>query len=318
MIGPYKRILVTGGAGFIGSHLCESLRMDGCEIVVIDDLSMGLRDNVPDIATFIEGDVRDFDTVRSALDGVDAVIHLAARVSVRSSVEQFHDDASANVMGTLNLLRACAGGSVRRFVYASSMAVYADSPEPTPLTEDYTTQPLSPYGIGKLASEMYTMNICKQIGIEPVVLRFFNTYGPGQTYTPYVGVITIFVRRLLNGEPPIIFGDGEQSRDFISVDDIVTACSLALEADCAGEIYNIGSGLPVTVNQLADSLCEMINPELKPIHKDAQPGELRNCIADVSKARQKMGYAPLGMVEDMLEEIIEHYKATATSQTPQA
>ncbi len=310
MIGPHKRILVTGGAGFIGSHVSESFRLDGCEVVVLDDLSMGSRETLHKGIEFIEGDVRDVETARKAVKGVDAVIHLAARVSVRNSCDAFTDDASVNVIGTLSMLDACKDSGVKRFVYASSMAVYADSPEPTPIAETYACKPISPYGVGKLASEQYVRTICPEIGIEPVVLRFFNTYGPGQTLTPYVGVITIFVNRLLDGLPPIIFGDGEQKRDFISVDDIVTACALALESDSGGETLNIGSGVAVSVNQLANVLCEMIKPDLKPQYESAKPGELRNCIADITRAKRVLGYAPLGMVEDMLEEIIEHIKST--------
>ncbi len=309
MIGPHKRILVTGGAGFIGSHLVESFRLDGCEAVVLDDLSMGTRDKVPDGVEFIEGDVRDADIVKKALAGVDSVIHLAARVSVRASCEHFVDDASVNLMGTLNLLQACVASDVKKFVYASSMAVYADSPAPTPVAESYACTPLSPYGIAKLAGEQYVLNLCPQMDVEPVALRFFNTYGPGQTFTPYVGVITIFIKRLLNGEAPIIFGDGEQCRDFISVDDIVTACALALECNCAGETLNVGSGTATSVNQIANTLCEMIAPDLKPVYEPAQPGELRNCIADITRTRRALGYAPLGAVEDMFEELIDYQKA---------
>jgi len=308
MIGPHKRILVTGGAGFIGSHLVETLRLDGCEAVVLDDLSMGKRENVPSSATFIEGDVRDTEMVCRALEGVDAVVHLAARVSVRASTTNFVEDASVNVTGTLSVLKACADSDVKKFVYASSMAVYDDSPEPTPVSETYRCMPASPYGVGKLAGEHYTLTICRLLGIEPVVLRLFNTYGTGQTYTPYVGVITIFVKRLLNGEPPIIFGSGEQCRDYVSVDEVVTACGLALESDCAGQVINIGSGRARSVNELASTLCEMIAPEIKPVHEEAHPGELQNCVADVSKARRVLGYAPLGAVEDMLEEIIASHK----------
>ncbi|NOT00510.1 MAG: NAD-dependent epimerase/dehydratase family protein [Phycisphaerales bacterium] len=309
MIGPHKRILVTGGAGFIGSHLTETLRLDRCEVVVLDDLSMGRRENLHEAVEFHQGDVRDEDALRRALKGVDAVIHLAAKVSVRASTDDFINDASVNVLGTLSALKACAGTGVRKFVYASSMAVYADSPEPKPINEDYACRPISPYGVGKLASENYVLDICPRMGVAPVVLRLFNTYGQGQTFTPYVGVITIFIRRLLNSEPPIVFGSGEQCRDYISVDDAVTACGLALESDCGGQVFNIGTGTPVSVNALAEKLCELINPEIKPVHEAERPGELRNCIADAGKARRMMGYNPLGHVFDQLEDLIDYHKS---------
>lgn len=309
MIGPHKRILVTGGAGFIGSHLVETLRLDGCEAVVLDDLSMGRRENVRGQIEFIEGDIRDYDAVRKALSGVDAVLHLAARVSVRASCEHFVDDASVNVMGTLNVLKACAGLGVRKFVYASSMAVYADSPDPKPITESYPCAPISPYGVAKMACEHYVLNLCPQLGIEPVVLRLFNTFGEGQTFTPYVGVITIFAKRLLAGEPPIIFGDGEQCRDFVSVDEVVTAFTCALESNCAGETINIGTGVARSVNEITGMLRELINPAIKPIYEPARPGELRNCVADISKARRVLGYASLGQVEDRLEDVVEYIKS---------
>ena len=216
----YKRALVTGGAGFIGSHLARALLKEHIEVVVLDNLSMGKIENVPEGAEFICGDVRSKDDTIRALHGVDIVFHEAARVSIRSSVEHFHDDAENNLMGTINLLRCCQADKVKKIIFASSMAVYADCKGPIPIVEDYTTEPISPYGISKLASEKYCMRFSEFTGIDCHVLRYFNTYGTGQTLSPYVGVITIFINRLLDGEPPIIFGDGEQKRDFIHVGDI--------------------------------------------------------------------------------------------------
>ena len=300
----YKKVLVTGGAGFIGHHLVQALLARGTDVVVLDDLSMGARSNVPPSARLIEGNVLDPLTVKRALDGVDAVFHLAARVTIRGSMASFVEDAQTNIMGALTVLRGCAQASVGAFVLASSMAVYADSPRPEPLPETYTTEPISPYGIGKLASEKYVRLVCSETKIKNTCLRFFNTYGPGQGLTPYVGVMTIFINRLLAGQAPIIFGDGQQCRDFVYVGDIVAGCLLALDADASGESFNIGSGQGATVNTLADLLCRRINPKLSPIHEPAHAGEMRNSIADISKARSVLGFAPQGRLETQLDDII--------------
>jgi UDP-glucose 4-epimerase len=300
----YEKALVTGGAGFIGSHLVERLMHDGLQVTVLDNLSTGKRTNLPPEADFILGDVRDPDIVTAVVSGVDVVFHLAARVSIRASVEGFWPDAETNLVGTLNVLRACVAREAKKLVYASSMAVYADAPQAVPLSEDYATAPISPYGVAKLASERYATLIAAQSGFEAVSLRYFNTYGPRQTFTPYVGVITIFVQRLLRGEPPIIFGDGEQCRDFVYVGDIVDATVRAMTTDVSGEVFNIGSGQGTSVNQIAALLCERLAPEIAPQHVAAHPGELRNSIANIDKARRLLGYDPHGQLEDKVDEII--------------
>ena len=300
----YKKALVTGGAGFIGSHLVRALLERGLEVIVLDDLSMGRRENVPAEAAFIEADVLDSERLRKALLGVDIVFHLAARVTVRASMERFVDDAHTNVMGTLSVFQACRGSSVGKIILASSMAVYADTARPVPIPETYATEPISPYGISKLASEKYLHCVCNTAGIESASLRLFNTYGSGQTLTPYVGVMTIFINRLLAGEPPIIFGDGEQCRDFVYVGDIVAGFLLAMDTVTHGQAFNIGSGRGMTINILANLLCQHINPRLAPVHQEAQAGELRNSIADITRARMALGYQPQGQLEKQLDDII--------------
>ncbi len=300
----YRSALVTGGAGFIGGHLVRALLALGLRVTVIDNLSMGRRDNIPADAVFVEGDVRDADLVARALAGVDVVYHLAARVTIRGSMDHFVEDAQTNVMGTLSVLQACRHARVDKVILASSMAVYADAELPTPLPESYQTTPISPYGVSKLACEHYTRVVCDAAGIKHTCLRFFNTYGPGQGLTPYVGVMTIFINRLLAGQPPLIFGDGEQCRDFVYVGDIVAGCLLALEDAANGQVFNIGSGRGVTVNALAALLCQRINPRLTPEHAPAHPGELRNSVADISRARTVLAYAPLGRLETQLDDII--------------
>jgi UDP-glucose 4-epimerase len=299
-----KTALVTGGAGFIGHHLVQALLQQNVRVVVLDDLSMGRRENVPPDARLVEGDVRDTSLVERLLPGVDAVFHLAGRVTIRDSVTHFVEDAQTNVMGTLAVLQACAKRQVGQLIFASSMAVYGDSPAPVPLAETYMTEPISPYGASKLAAESYARLVCANAGIRQTTLRFFNTYGPGQGLTPYVGVMTIFINALLGGQRPVIFGDGEQCRDFVYVGDIVQGCLLAMEHGGLGDVYNIGSGRGTTVNALAGLLCQRINPRLDPAHQPAHPGELRNSIADISRARATLHYAPLGRLETQLDDII--------------
>ncbi len=300
----YERALVTGGAGFIGSHLVERLLHEGMQVVVLDNLSVGKRENVLAGAELVVGDVRDPDAVITAISGVDVVFHLAARVSIRASVAGFYEDTETNLMGTLNVLRACVSHQVKKFIYASSMAVYADAPSPIPLPETYDTVPISPYGVAKLASERYAMLVATQSGFQTVALRYFNTYGHRQTFTPYVGAITIFIQRLLRGEPPIIFGDGEQCRDFVYVGDIIEATLRAMSSDVHGEAFNVGSGKGTSVNQIASLLCARLRPGISPRYAPAHPGELRNSIADISKARQAWGYEPQARLEDRIDEVI--------------
>lgn len=300
----YRSAVVTGGAGFIGGHLVRALLALGMRVTVVDDLSMGRRDNVPADAAFVHGDVKDTALVAHAMAGVDVAYHLAARVTIRGSMDRFVEDAQTNVMGTLSVLRAATQSGVAKVICASSMAVYADSPQPEPLPETYSTMPISPYGVSKLACEHYTRVVCDAAGIKHTCLRFFNTYGPGQSLTPYVGVLTIFINRLLAGQPPLIYGDGEQCRDFVYVGDIVAGCLLALEDSANGQVFNIGSGRGVTVNALAALLCQRINPRLAAEHVPAHAGELRNSIADISRARAALTYAPLGRLETQLDDII--------------
>lgn len=306
----YHRVLVTGGAGFIGSHLTEALLARHREVVVYDNLSTGRRENLPADAKLIEADVRDLDRLRAAMHGADAVFHLAARVSIRDSIQHFAEDAEVNLLGTLRVLKACASTRPRKLILASSMAVYADSPRPDPVDESHPTEPISPYGISKLAAEKYCLQLCPQFGVEPVVLRLFNTYGPRQTDTPYVGVISIFIRRLLKGEAPTIFGSGEQSRDFVHVSDIVAANILALESEARGCILNAGTGVATSVNRVAALLCRKIAPDIEPEAAPAQPGELQNCIADVSAARRVLGYRPLVALADKIDDVIAYFRQT--------
>jgi UDP-glucose 4-epimerase len=198
---------------------------------------------------------------------------------------------------------------VRKIAFASSMAVYADSPKPEPISEEHPTEPLSPYGIAKLAAEKYCMRIARDNGVDCHVLRYFNTYGPGQTFTPYVGVITIFIRGLLRKERPMIYGDGEQRRDFVHVDDIVRANLLSLRSSVNHGVFNVGTGWATSVNEIAAMLCERIDPALAPYHVEAHPGELRYSIADIGRIATTLGYRPSAKLEDRIDEVIEYCKS---------
>jgi UDP-glucose 4-epimerase len=295
-------VLVTGGAGFIGSHVSRALLARGLRVTVLDNLSMGRREAVADGARLVVGDVRDRAAVSDALSGVDAVIHLAAQVTIRGSFERFYDDLDTNLMGTANILRCLDRSRIKWFTLASSMAVYADCSSPMSISESYSTEPLSPYGVSKLAAERVCRQMLGAAGIPLTVLRFFNTFGPGQTYTPYVGVITIFITKLLRGEVPQIFGDGEQQRDFVHVGDITDGVLGSLGK--AEGTFNLGSGTPRTLNTLATLLIERISPGIRAVHEPAREGELRFSVADIAAARAAFGYDPTRTLAAHLDEVI--------------
>ena len=298
----WSHALVTGGAGFIGSHLTRSLLAEGRRVTVLDNLSVGRREVVPDGARFVHGDVRDETAIADALAGVDCVFHLAAQVTIRGSFDRFHEDLDTNVMGTARLLRAVDHQQVKWFTLASSMAVYADADSPRPIDESHSKRPLSPYGVGKLAAEDVSQQILEARGIPFTATRFFNTYGPGQTYTPYVGVLTIFITRLLRGESITIFGDGAQQRDFIHVHDIV-AGTKAAPGRAPGR-YNLGTGRGTSLNELAAMVLAKLAPDQKPTHAEAQAGELRFSIADIGAARHALGFSPTRTLQQDLDHVI--------------
>jgi len=299
--------LVTGGAGFIGSHLTRALLEQGTRVTVLDNLSVGRRDAVAAGARFVHGDVRDEAAVADALRDVDAVFHLAAQVTIRGSFDRFQEDLDTNVMGTARLLRAVDPALVKWFTLASSMAIYADADSPAPIDESHPTRPLSPYGVGKLAAEDVSSQVLAARGIPFTAVRYFNTYGPGQGYTPYVGVLTIFITKLLRGEPITIFGDGEQQRDLVHVRDIV-AGTIATPGRTPGR-YNLGTGKGITLNQLASLVLARLAPGQRPHHADPPGGELRYSVANIDAARRHLGYAPTHSLERDLDEVIAAVRA---------
>ena len=308
-MSSWSHALVTGGAGFIGSHLTRALLAQGRTVTVLDNLSVGRRDAVPHGARFVHGDIRDEAAVADSLRDVDCVFHLAAQVTIRGSFDRFHEDLDTNVLGTARLLRALDPRHVKWFTLASSMAVYADAVSPAPIDESHPKRPLSPYGVGKLAAEDVSSQVLEARGIPFTALRFFNTYGPGQTYTPYVGVLTIFITRLLRGEPITIFGDGEQQRDFIHVSDIA-AGAIAAPGRTPGR-YNLGTGRGTSLNQLAAMVLGRLAPDQRPQFAAAQAGELRFSVANIAAARSALGFAPARSLENDIDEVIAQLERMA-------
>jgi UDP-glucose 4-epimerase len=320
MIQDYSRILVTGGCGFIGSHLVDQLLSEGLEVTVIDNLDTGHLTNIAHHQSkksfhFIRGDIRDFVLVKKTIKDVDIVFHEAALASVTLSVKDPILTNEINVTGTLNLLKASSDFGVKRFIYASSAAVYGDTSSPQK-KEDMTPNPRSPYGISKLAAENYVKLFYKLYGLKTISLRYFNVYGPRQHFDlecAYGGVITIFTNRLLRNMPPIVFGDGEQTRDFIYVADVVEANMLALKnKNATGEAFNIGTSISVSVNQVAETLKEITGKKnLKNVIAPPRPADGRHGYADISKAQRILGFHPKVSIKEGLTELVDWCTHTA-------
>jgi len=316
----YSRVLVTGGGGFIGSHLVDRLLGEGFEVVVLDDFSSGRVENLKhhfgrDGFVFVRGDVRDRDVVGRVVEGVDVVFHLAALVSVPVSVEDPVLVEDVNVGGTLNVLKACVDAGVKRFVFAGSCAVYGEGCG-VPRCEDDVLDPISPYGVSKLAGEFYCRVFYRVYGLETVVLRYFNVYGPRQVYGPYSGVISIFISRLLEGKPPVIFGDGSQVRDFVYVKDVVEANFLAMfSKNAVGGVFNVGSGRCTSINELAGLLIELMGVDVEPVYSDPRPGDIRYSCADIGRARKVLGFEPRVDLRDGLLETIVWFKENYGKKT---
>jgi len=315
--GKSQKILVTGGAGFIGSHIVDKLMEKEFEVTVLDNLDTGHMANLESHQGkanfhFRKGDIRDFNLVREILKDVDTVFHEAALASVTLSVQNPILSNDINTTGTLNLLKASSDLGVKQFIFASSAAVYGDAITPEK-REDMSTNPKSPYGISKLAAENYVKIFHKLYGLKTVTLRYFNVYGPRQRFDlqcAYGGVVTIFTNRLLRNLPPIIFGDGEQTRDFVYIGDVVEANMLALERkNAAGEAFNIGTGLNVSVNQIAETLKDVLNKrELENVHAEPRPAEGRHGYANISKAKRLLGFHPKVSIKDGLFKLVDWYK----------
>jgi UDP-glucose 4-epimerase len=318
--------LVTGGCGFIGSHLVEALVARGDEVRVLDDLSSGKEANLAGVrgrVEIIRGSVTDYATVRKAVCGREVVYHLAALASVARSIEEPLISHEVCATGTLHVLDASRRENVRRVVYAASSSAYGDTPGMV-RTEDDPLAPLSPYAAAKLAGEHYCRSFTTVFGLETVRLRFFNVFGPRQEpHSPYSGVIALFLAALADGRAPRIDGDGLQSRDFVYVTDVVQALLKAASAPAAsGQVYNIGTGVSVSVRELAAQLNRLLGKHIEPVHGPPRPGDVRHSQADISRARRDLGYEPAVSLTDGLRRTLEAYLAQsgapATGKAPVA
>lgn len=309
----YRRYLVTGGAGFIGSHLVDRLVSLGCQVRVLDDFSTGKEENLSHLAGRVEiirGDIRDKVLCRKAAQGLEVILHQAALASVPRSVSEPLLAHEINLTGTLNLLLAAAETGIRSFVFASSSAVYGDD-QTFPKKEGLEGKALSPYGAQKLASEKYCQVFSQLYNFNAVSLRYFNVFGPRQDPgSQYAAVIPIFITRMLRGQPPVIYGDGHQSRDFIYVDNVVQGNLLAANSSgFRGEVFNVGAGSRITVNELARILNSLLGLSLSPVYADPRPGDILESCADITLAERQLGFRPEVDFERGLKLTIDWYKS---------
>jgi UDP-glucose 4-epimerase len=301
------KVVVTGGAGFIGSHLAEELSKRGYHVVILDDLSTGKIENIEqllnkDRVEFIQGSVTDFPLLKSLFRDVDYVFHQAAIPSVPRSIEYPLASHEANLTGTLNMLLAAKDNGVKKVIYSSSSSIYGDTPI-LPKREDMVPNPRSPYAVTKLAAEYYCQVFHEVYSLDTVCLRYFNVYGPRQDpKSQYSAVIPRFIMRVSQGSPPIIFGDGEQTRDFTFVKDAVEANIIFAESNANG-VFNIGTGESITINKLANIIINATGKNMKPIYQEPRPGDIRHSLADISQARE-IGYNPKYSIEAGLAENI--------------
>ncbi len=307
-----NKAVVTGGAGFIGSHIAEELSKRGYQVTIIDNLSTGNLSNIESIlrsrnAEFVQGSIVDLPVLRKLFSGTDYVFHQAAIPSVPRSIKNPKASHNINATGTLNVLLAARDKDVKKVVYASSSSVYGDTPT-LPKVEDMTPNPLSPYAISKLTAEYYCRVFHEIYGLQTVSLRYFNVYGPRQDPdSPYAAVIPLFINLALAGKSPVIFGDGKQSRDFTFVKDVAEANILAAESEATG-IFNIGNSQRVTINHLVRLIIKLVrNRSIKPIYKDMRVGDILHSLADITKAKA-FGYNPKYSLEEGLKETINSFQ----------
>jgi UDP-glucose 4-epimerase len=305
-------LLVTGGGGFIGSHLVERLVRDGHRVRVIDNFTTGHRRNLQpflDDIELVEGDLQSYERASAAVRGCEIVLHQAAMPSVPRSVQDPLTSNAANVIGTLNVLLAARDSGVQRVVFASSSSVYGSVPD-LPKREELPTLPISPYAVAKLASEGYCRSFTEVYGLETVALRYFNVFGARQDpLSQYAAVIPNFITAALRGESPTIFGDGEQSRDFTYVDNVVEGNVLAMSAPgvVAGRAYNVACGDRITLNELVATIGRVLGRAIEPRYEAPRPGDVRHSMADTTRAREDFGFEPIVGFEDGLARTVRFY-----------
>ena len=307
-----EHCLVTGGAGFIGSNLVERLLSSGCTVRILDDLSTGKQENIAhleDKIDFIRGDLRNRSDVESSLQGIDSIFHLGAIPSVNRSVKNPVDSVSVNIYGTTILLDAAEKNNINRVVFASSSSVYGDTAV-LPKKETMMPCPLSPYALSKLTGEMLCENFFRLKGLETVSLRFFNVFGRNQDpESEYAAVVPKFITALIQGEKPVVYGDGLQSRDFTPVENVVEALIDAMEASsAAGKVFNVGCSRSFSLIQLLDALGDILHVVPDPVFLEPRPGDVKHSLADIESAREVLGYDPAVTFRDGLEQTVRWFK----------
>lgn len=305
-----KNIVITGGCGFIGSNIAEYLSNDN-NVTIIDNLSTGKKENIKGTnATFVKGDINDSNLLSEIFKDIDYVFHLAAIPSVPRSVKDPITTNNANINGTLNILSVAKNTEVKKIIYSSSSSVYGDTPT-LPKKENMKPCPLSPYAVSKLTGEYYCKVFTECYGLKTVSLRYFNVYGPRQDpNSEYAAVVPKFIKLVSNGKPPVVYGDGSQTRDFTYVGDVVNANVLSAEhSDCTG-VFNVAGGRRITINELADSIIKNHGSDggLSPVYECPRPGDILHSLADISKAKTAFGYEPEYDIKKGLKKVIEWYQ----------
>ena len=309
------KIVITGGAGFIGSNLAEELSKEN-DVTIVDDLSTGKIENIKSLnVKFIKGSVTDFNLLKNVFKDVDYVFHQAAIASVQKSIEDPKRTDEVNAKGTLNVLIAARDSEVKKVIYASSSAVYGDTPE-LPKREDMMPNLLSPYAVTKLIGEYYCKVFNDVYGLKTISLRYFNVYGPKQDpYSDYAAVIPKFINMVLENKPPVIYGDGRQTRDFTFVKDVVMANILAMRSDATG-VYNITNGNAISINELAEIIINIIEKNLKPIYKVQREGDIKHSLGNISKARKDLGYEPKYSFDKGIAMCSDYFLKEKTDEKP--
>ena len=316
-MGVKMKVLLTGGAGFIGSHLVDRLIDEGHDVVVVDNLSSGKEENINKKATFYKVDIRNRE-----LESVfqkelpDYVSHHAAQMDVRRSVSDPLFDAGVNVLGTINILQNCVRYKVRKITFASSGGAIYGEQEVFPATETHPSRPVSPYGITKLAGESYLYYYKTVCGLDYTALRYANVYGPRQDPFGEAGVIAIFIQKMLKGEKPVINGDGEQTRDFVYVGDVIEANILAMTENLPGSTFNIGTGIETSINQIVNHLGEIIGRSITVKHGDPKSGEQRRSVIEYAKAKEVLRWQPGSLLENGLRETCEYFEKLIGQHAP--